>query len=257
VRQKDHYRTLGVDRTATEEEIQDAFHMLARRYHPDVNPEPEAAEHFKEISAAYDILSNPKERAKYDLETGVSSRYHTTKPYGQEPRASPSTASWQWRSQTTYNRNAEAPWYHVQQNTTNPIQNEALSALIVRIVRVIFIIPFACIVLDIIIGGIVSGLGLSSPPWFLGLLIFGAIGGFATVGWGLYLRRQTKCPRCHKAWGRETIRKENRGVFFKDAPLDGLPAIPYTRYRLHNRCRHCGHQWISTKSEHAWRSLFS
>lgn len=231
--------------------------MLARRYHPDVNPDPEAAEHFKEVSAAYDILSDAKERAKYDLETGASSRHHATKPYEQESRTSTSTASWQWRSQTTYNRSADAPWYHGQRNTTNPIQNEALSALIVRIMRAIFVIPFACIVFDIVVGGIVSGLGLSIPPWFLGLLIIAVVGGLATIGCGLYLRRQTRCPRCQKAWGREIVRKEKMEVFYRDAPLDGLPPLPYTRYRLHSRCRHCGHQWISTKAESAWRSLFS
>ena len=79
-------------RGQAKEAWQAARDMLARRYHPDVNPDPEAAEHFKEVSAAYDILSNPKERAKYDLETGASQRYHTTKPYEQEPRASSSTA---------------------------------------------------------------------------------------------------------------------------------------------------------------------
>ena len=102
-----------------------------------------------------------------------------------------------------------------------------------------------------------AALGLEGPGWLFGFLVIGAVGGLATIGWGLYLRRQTRCPRCQKAWGRETLRKEQMGVFYKDAPLDGLPPIPNTRYRLHNKCRHCGHQWIATKVEQAWRSLLT
>jgi molecular chaperone DnaJ len=64
---KDYYSTLGVKRGATAEEIRKAFRKLARRYHPDVNPnDKRAEERFKEISQANDVLSDEKKRKIYD-----------------------------------------------------------------------------------------------------------------------------------------------------------------------------------------------
>ena len=63
---RDFYEVLGVPRTATAEEIQRAYRTLARRNHPDVNKEPGAEERFKDITEAYDVLSDPKSRRKYD-----------------------------------------------------------------------------------------------------------------------------------------------------------------------------------------------
>jgi curved DNA-binding protein len=63
---KDHYSVLGVPRTAKPDEIQRAYRKLARKYHPDVNREPDAADKFKEIGEAYDTLSDPETKARYD-----------------------------------------------------------------------------------------------------------------------------------------------------------------------------------------------
>ncbi|HLT10798.1 MAG TPA: DnaJ C-terminal domain-containing protein [Micromonosporaceae bacterium] len=63
---RDYYEVLGVPRQATAEEIQQAFRRLARRYHPDINKSPGAEERFKEINEAYQVLSDPKQRARYD-----------------------------------------------------------------------------------------------------------------------------------------------------------------------------------------------
>jgi curved DNA-binding protein len=63
---RDFYEVLGVPRTASADEIQRAYRKLARTYHPDVNKDPEAEERFKEVSEAYDVLSDPDTRSRYD-----------------------------------------------------------------------------------------------------------------------------------------------------------------------------------------------
>ncbi|MFW5873265.1 MAG: molecular chaperone DnaJ [Halanaerobiaceae bacterium] len=65
--QKDYYEILGVDKDADQKEIKKAYRKLAKKYHPDRNPDdPEASEKFKEISEAYGILSDEDKRARYD-----------------------------------------------------------------------------------------------------------------------------------------------------------------------------------------------
>lgn len=86
---KDYYRTLGVSKEATEEEIKKAYRRLALKYHPDKNSDANAEEKFKEIGSAYEVLSDKKKRDIYDrygeeglrpggLSNGGSSRTTTT-----------------------------------------------------------------------------------------------------------------------------------------------------------------------------------
>jgi len=64
---RDYYEVLGIEKTASEEEIKKAYRKMAMKYHPDTNPDDaEAANKFKEAAEAYDVLSDPNRKAKYD-----------------------------------------------------------------------------------------------------------------------------------------------------------------------------------------------
>jgi molecular chaperone DnaJ len=64
---KDYYGVLGVRRGADQDEIKKAYRRLARELHPDVNPDPETQERFKEVTQAYEVLSDPSKRQMYDM----------------------------------------------------------------------------------------------------------------------------------------------------------------------------------------------
>lgn len=91
---KDYYKTLGLDKTAKEADIKSAYRRLARKYHPDVNPgKPEAEEKFKEVNEAYQVLSDPEKRQKYDQ---FGSQWQQYRSAG----GSPEDFNWgPWRSQ--------------------------------------------------------------------------------------------------------------------------------------------------------------
>lgn len=63
----DYYDLLGLDRGASQDDIKKAYRKIARELHPDVNPDPEVQNKFKEVTAAYDILSDPQKRQRYDM----------------------------------------------------------------------------------------------------------------------------------------------------------------------------------------------
>ncbi len=65
--QRDLYDVLGISREATQEEIKKAYRRLAREFHPDLNQDPEAERHFKEINLAHETLSDPVKRRRYDM----------------------------------------------------------------------------------------------------------------------------------------------------------------------------------------------
>ena len=63
----DYYGLLGLDHGASQDDIKKAYRKIARELHPDVNPDPEVQNKFKEVTAAYDTLSDPQKRQQYDM----------------------------------------------------------------------------------------------------------------------------------------------------------------------------------------------
>jgi molecular chaperone DnaJ len=84
----DYYKTLGVGKNASEEEIKKAYRKLARKYHPDTNAgDKQAEERFKEISQAYDVLGDPDKRKQYDRGTGPFGGFNVPGGGGFDPSA--------------------------------------------------------------------------------------------------------------------------------------------------------------------------
>jgi DnaJ-class molecular chaperone len=88
-RVRDYYEVLGVPRTASQKDIKSAFRKLARQHHPDVNPgDPAAAERFKEINEANEVLSDPEKRKRYD-QLGADWRHYDEWERAGRPEGSP------------------------------------------------------------------------------------------------------------------------------------------------------------------------
>src|SRR5699024_12415472 len=63
---RDYYEVIGLEKGASDDEIKKAYRKLSKKYHPDINKEADAEEKFKEVSEAYEVLSDPQKKAAYD-----------------------------------------------------------------------------------------------------------------------------------------------------------------------------------------------
>jgi curved DNA-binding protein CbpA len=75
--ERNYYQTLGVGYDADYEEIKKNYYVLAKKYHPDLNPSPDAVENFKKIKRAYEVLGDPNLRISYDLENNLTDANNT------------------------------------------------------------------------------------------------------------------------------------------------------------------------------------
>lgn len=82
---KNYYKILGINRTANDDEIKKAYKRMALKYHPDKNDHPQAAEHFQEVAAAFEILSNKEKREVYDNYGEEGLKYGTSQENGAQP----------------------------------------------------------------------------------------------------------------------------------------------------------------------------
>jgi len=104
VEYKDYYKIMGVKRSASEAEVKAAYRRLARKHHPDMNPgDKQAAERFKELNEAYEVLSKPELRSRYDGLGGLFGRFSPQTgsnpfPTGRRPASTPGAATGTARS---------------------------------------------------------------------------------------------------------------------------------------------------------------
>jgi DnaJ-class molecular chaperone len=109
---QNHYKTLGVTNAASALEIRRAYRVLARRYHPDVNPDGDDGDLFKAIATAYEVLSDPEKRKQYDLQIGQSTE---------------SLSEAFDRAQETLRRNQRAKAYAKQQGAAEKLKRPQAS----------------------------------------------------------------------------------------------------------------------------------
>lgn len=141
---RDPYAILGLSSTSTASQIKEAYHRLARRYHPDLNKDPRAIERMKDINWAYGILCDPQERSRYDLWRNSSIRaeyYHPGTSPSNSERTPPSSPPPHYTSPRT-----DYPNIHVtQQSHSLGCSTSAIAwVLIIVIINVVRAIqPFS------------------------------------------------------------------------------------------------------------------
>ena len=149
---KDYYEILGVQKTASAEEIKNAYRNLAFKYHPDRNPgNKEAEEKFKLISEAYDVIGDEKKRASYDMGNSSYSSYqnpyenyygsygHSSQRETQQNPYETEDAFWQWFSNAGQNQSDyQHSYYHSSYSNRNTRRNYTRFDLLINFLLKLF-----------------------------------------------------------------------------------------------------------------------
>lgn len=149
-----HYEKLGLSKNATQKEIKDAYKNLVKKYHPDVYPGDKsyAEKMIKEINAAYDILSNPIEKAKYDKEINPPTYTYTPPTYNYDytppkyDRPPSNYNDYRKTYSTDYNYNYRYTNYHRNKtpnsnySENSPLEDKIINAFDTNKIVVIFLI---------------------------------------------------------------------------------------------------------------------
>ncbi len=176
----DLYKVLGVEKTATQDEIKKAFRKLAIQYHPDKNPGDAAAEEkFKEINAAYSVLGDEQKRAQYDMYGSADAYAHSS--YGQSAYGGGGYANgaygaggstgdpfWDWFNQAAQQSEYRAyttEEYSRRRRPSQPFTRKSALSMLIRSI-IIFLLSVSCIRISFIfiplgpilcLSGIVNG----------------------------------------------------------------------------------------------------
>ncbi len=110
---RNHYQVLGLDRHATDAQVRDAYRALAKRHHPDVSGTGSNDAVFKAVALAYEVLSDPKSRAKYDAQLDVDDCASATAP--------PGRAHYSWEN-IAARKPGRRPNAGVNQNERDPVR---------------------------------------------------------------------------------------------------------------------------------------
>lgn len=153
---EDLYTILGVERTATADQIKKAYRELAMKYHPDRNPgDVVAEEKFKKISSAYSVLGDETKRKQYDMYGSADNASNTTysgnyQGYGGYYQGNP-FEEW-FKNAQNYNRNSQYEYETSNKNYEEPTKLKAFGKLVSSLVSIIigfFFLRFSFILLPI------------------------------------------------------------------------------------------------------------